>query len=92
MSLHVLYIIQYALHSHHHRIMCNFRYLEQRDATMHANANAVIKECYEKNKAGDPEYSGSLTVIMKARLRATVGEAYWKMSINIYVKRAKSPN
>ena len=61
------------------------RYLEQRDKTMHAKAKTVIKECYEKKKAGDPEYSGSLTVIMKARLRATVGEAYWKMCHHLLV-------
>ena len=53
------------------------RYLEQRDVTMHANAKSQIKECYEKNKAGDPEFR-SLTTSMKARLRATVGETYWK--------------
>ena len=44
---------------------------------MHAKAYSVIKECYEKNKAGDPEYQ-CLTTIMKARLRAIVGETYWK--------------
>ena len=53
------------------------RYLEQRDVTMHANAKSQIKECYEKNKAGDPEFR-SLTTSMKARLRETVGEIYWK--------------
>ena len=53
------------------------RYLEQRDTEMHAKAKSVIKECYEKNKAGDPEYQ-CLTTSMKARLQATVGEVYWK--------------
>ena len=53
------------------------RYLEQRDEQMHAKAKAVIKECYEKNKRGDHVYK-SLPSSMKARLRATVGEVYWK--------------
>ena len=44
---------------------------------MHAKAKAQIKECYEKNKRGDPAFK-SLTTSMKARLRATVGEVYWR--------------
>lgn len=44
---------------------------------MHAAAKAQIKECYEKNKSGDPQFK-SLTISMKARLRSTVGELYWK--------------
>ena len=44
---------------------------------MHIRAKAEIKECYEKNKNGDPQFK-SLTQSMKARLRATVGESYWK--------------
>mmetsp|Transcript_9528 Transcript_9528/g.23271 ORF Transcript_9528/g.23271 Transcript_9528/m.23271 type:complete len:943 (-) Transcript_9528:46-2874(-) len=53
------------------------KYLEQRDVNMHAQAKAQIKECYEKNKSGDPQFR-SLTTSMKARLRSTVGESYWK--------------
>jgi len=44
---------------------------------MHVKAKAQIKECYEKNMTGDPNYR-SLTASMKARLRQTVGETYWK--------------
>ena len=44
---------------------------------MHIKAKATIKECYEKNKAGDPNFR-SLTTSMKERLRETVGEVYWK--------------
>ena len=44
---------------------------------MHVEAKAQIKECYEKNKLGDPNYR-SLTTSMKVRLRETVGENYWK--------------
>jgi len=44
---------------------------------MHARAKQVIKECYERNKAGDAAYK-SLTQSMKTRLRASVGETYWK--------------
>lgn len=53
------------------------KYLEQRDPNMHAAAKAQIKECYEKNKSGDPQFR-SLTTSMKLRLRSTVGELYWK--------------
>ena len=53
------------------------RYLEQRDAPMHARAKAEIKDCYERNKNGDPAYK-SLTQSMKARLKNTVGDEYWR--------------
>jgi hypothetical protein len=53
------------------------KYLEQRDPNMHAAVKAIIKECYEKNKSGDPQFR-SLTTSMKARLHSTVGELYWK--------------
>jgi len=53
------------------------KYLEQKDRPMHAKAKEVIKECADKNKNKDPEYQ-SLTLSMQRRLRATVGEAYWK--------------
>lgn len=44
---------------------------------MHLLAKTQIKECYEKNKAGDPAFR-SLTTSMNTRLRATVGDVYWK--------------
>ena len=44
---------------------------------MHVKAKAQIKKCYEKNKSGDPNFR-SLRTSMKARLRETVGEDYWK--------------
>mmetsp|Transcript_33034 Transcript_33034/g.78904 ORF Transcript_33034/g.78904 Transcript_33034/m.78904 type:complete len:873 (+) Transcript_33034:340-2958(+) len=53
------------------------KYLEQRDQEMHTRAKAQIKECYEKNKQGDPNFK-SLTTSMKARLKQTVGDVYWK--------------
>eukprot|EP00956_Cyclotella_meneghiniana_P012337 scaffold17533_cov53-Cyclotella_meneghiniana.AAC.2 len=58
-------------------LQLELRYLEQRDKDMHQKAKAQIKECYEKNKIGDPAFK-SLTQSMRARLRATVGETYWK--------------
>eukprot|EP00985_Skeletonema_marinoi_P004827 scaffold2094_cov192-Skeletonema_marinoi.AAC.4 len=53
------------------------KYLEQRDPDMHAKAKQQIKECYERNKMGDPAYK-SLTQSMKARLKVTVGDDYWR--------------
>jgi hypothetical protein len=44
---------------------------------MFEKAKAVIKLCYEKNKSGNPEFE-NLFQSMKTRLRATVGEMYWK--------------
>jgi hypothetical protein len=44
---------------------------------MHALAKAKIRECYKKNASGDPHFR-SLTTSMKAHLRSTVGEIYWK--------------
>ena len=44
---------------------------------MHQKGKAQIKECYEKNKNGDPEFK-SLTGSMRFHLRNTVGERYWK--------------
>lgn len=44
---------------------------------MHALAKAKVRECYEKNTSGDPQFR-SLTASMKAHLRSTVGEVYWK--------------
>ena len=46
---------------------------------MHIKAKAQIKECYEKKKSGDPNYS-SLTTSMNIRLRQTVGETHWKVA------------
>jgi hypothetical protein len=48
---------------------------------MHAAAKAQIKECYKKNKSGDPLFC-SLTTSMKTRLRSTVGELHWKKAHN----------
>ena len=57
------------------------KYLEQRDAAMHKKAKDQIKECYEKNKQGDPAFR-SLPSSMMVRLRSTVGELYWKKAHN----------
>jgi len=57
---------------------------------MHTKAKAVIKECYEKNKAGDPNYP--LPTSMKTRLRETVGERYWKKAeqyLNQFLKQER---
>ena len=54
------------------------KYLELRDQDMHTRAKAQIKKCYEKNKQGDPNFK-SLTGSMKARLKETVGDVYWKV-------------
>ena len=54
------------------------KYLELRDQDMHTRAKAQIKECYEKNKEGDPNFK-SLTTSLKARLKQTVGDVYWKV-------------
>ena len=56
---------------------------------MHAAAKAQIKECYEKNKKGDPAFM-SLTTSMKARLRETVGETYWKKAHDYLVRATSS--
>ena len=53
------------------------RYLKRRDAKMHAKAKAIVKDCYEKYRLGDPQYS-SLAASMKARLGAVVDESHWK--------------
>jgi hypothetical protein len=57
------------------RVLMNF--LEQKDASMHAAAKALIEDCVEKSKSGDQRF-GCLTTCMKTRLRSTVGELYWK--------------
>lgn len=86
-----MYSVYLFSHHHHHHhssstsstFVCflyihpSNRYLEQRDPEMHSRAKTQIKECYEKNKIGDPMYR-SLTTSMNARLRATVGDVYWK--------------
>jgi len=53
------------------------KYLESKDAQMHARAKNVIRECAEKNKKKEQGYE-SVTASMKKRLRQTVGEQYWK--------------
>ena len=68
------------------------KYLEQRDQDMHTRAKAQIKECYEKNKQGDPNFK-SLTTSMKARLKQTVGDAYWKKAhdyLDHFLKQKKA--
>jgi hypothetical protein len=60
------------------------KYLKQRDPSMHGLAEAQIKDCYEKNKSGDPQFR-SLTTLMKTRLRSTVGELNWKQAETITV-------
>jgi hypothetical protein len=62
-----------------------FRYLKPRDADLRARVKQVIKECYERYKGGDVAYK-PLTHIMKTRLRATVGETYWKKA-HYYLKK-----
>ncbi|KAL3785515.1 hypothetical protein ACHAW5_005269 [Stephanodiscus triporus] len=67
------------------------KYLGQRDVNMFAAAKAQIKECYDKNKSGDPQFR-SLTASMKVRLRATVGEIYWKKAqdyLDHFLKKKK---
>ncbi|KAL7488843.1 hypothetical protein ACHAW6_014454 [Cyclotella cf. meneghiniana] len=56
------------------------KYLEQRDKALHQKAKEQIRECYEKNKAGDPMFQ-PLTQSMKVRLRSTVGEVYWNKAL-----------
>lgn len=53
------------------------KYLENKDPNMHARAKQVIRECAEKNKKKEHGFE-SVTASMKTRLRATVGESYWK--------------
>ena len=53
------------------------KYLEQKDPQMHTRARHVIRECAEKSKKKEQGYE-SVTASMKTRLRATVGEQYWK--------------
>mmetsp|Transcript_21352 Transcript_21352/g.30563 ORF Transcript_21352/g.30563 Transcript_21352/m.30563 type:complete len:201 (+) Transcript_21352:176-778(+) len=55
------------------------KYLEQKDAPMHATARAVIKNCAERHRAKVPGYE-SLLSVMQSQLRQTVGEVYWKKS------------
>jgi hypothetical protein len=68
------------------------RYLKRCDADMHSAAKAQIEECYEKHKAGDPQFR-SLTTSTKTRLRSTVGEIYWgkahKYLLNYCLKQEK---
>ena len=68
------------------------KYLEQRDLDMHTRVKAQIKECYLKNKQGDPNFK-SLTTSMKARLKQTVGDAYWKKAhdyLDHFLKQKKA--
>ena len=56
------------LHILHHS------YLETFDTAMYAKAKAEIKRYYEQNEAGGPS--------LKECLRATVGEKYWKITVD----------
>jgi len=61
---------------------------------MHTKAKAVIKECYERNLARDPNYP-SLVHSMKTRLRETVGEQYWKKAedyLNYFLRSKREEN
>ncbi len=63
--------------------------MEQRDPEKHALASREIKQCYERNKAGDPEYQ-SLHKTLKTRLNATVGDEYWRKAqsyLDFYFKQ-----
>ena len=53
------------------------KYLENKDPQMHIQARQVIRECADKSKKKEQGYE-SVTSSMKTRLRATVGEQYWK--------------
>merc|ERR1712238_441859 len=53
------------------------KYLEQKNPEMHARAKAVIRQCANKNKEGDPNYA-SLSGSMQAALKKLVGSGYWK--------------
>ena len=53
------------------------KYLEQKDPPMHIRAKQIIRECAERNKRKEMGYE-SVTASMHNRLRATVGEVYWK--------------
>ena len=65
------------------------KYLEQKDPEMHSRAKSVIRECADKNKNKEAGYE-SVTASMQARLRSTVGEAYWKRAesyLNHFLKQ-----
>ncbi|KAL7546488.1 hypothetical protein ACHAWF_009826, partial [Thalassiosira exigua] len=49
--------------------MVLMKYLELKDSNMHSKAKAQIKECYEKNKSGDPMFK-SLTISRKSARRS----------------------
>ncbi len=53
------------------------RYLLQQDPNMFAAAKALIEECCEKSKSGDPQFR-CICTSTKARLKSTVGEFHWK--------------
>jgi hypothetical protein len=53
------------------------RHLGEHDKELHQKAEAQINDCFEMNKSVNPAFK-SLTQDTKTRLRATVGEMYWK--------------
>lgn len=81
--IYCMHFCLYLICLFHHNLLLQLvfiqpsRYLERRDQEMHTRAQTIIKECYEKNKMGDPNYR-SLSTIICARLHATVGEVHWK--------------
>jgi len=53
------------------------KYLEAKDPTLHTQAKAVIRECAERNRAGDPAYA-SVSQSMQGRLKGLLsGTIYW---------------
>jgi hypothetical protein len=65
------------------------KYLEQKDAAMHARAKAVIRECADKNKNKERGYE-SVTASMQKRLKDIVGVAYWNRAeayLNHFLKQ-----
>lgn len=52
------------------------KYLEQKDPHVHQQVKAIIKDCAERNKRGEPGYE-SVTTSMRSRLKRVVSESYW---------------
>ena len=47
---------------------------------MHAKANVVIKDCYDKNKDSEASFNS----MMMSQLQKTVGEQYWTKGCYIF--------
>ena len=52
------------------------KYLETKDPALHQKVKAIIKDCAERNKRGEPGYE-SVTASMRSRLKRVVSESYW---------------